>query len=312
VPELSPTPEGATAPEGKPEGYAPPGEQKTEGSAVVPTETAAAPTLEGEQRARARLYRGLDRVRRQASTKTPRASTEGGNGMNEESPWTKVVQNFSGGAGLGNGGQNSGDFGGGGMWSWLLIPLLFGGFFGNRHHDGHNPHRDESTWHADQHLSDLIGAQGTNITNLINAATTTSDRQFAGVNLLTTNLTNASNGLARDLQRDTARDVAGVAARLQECCDETQRRFDQVECQIGNARQEIIKNQDANTQRVLDKLSAQEVQGLRDTARNQQDVINIEKTKREVVDAMATLFGLEPPFPIGVQGMRARGAAAPA
>lgn len=78
-----------------------------------------------------------------------------------------------------------------------------------------------------------------------------------------------------DLRYDTARNVdqlrfdttvlaKDAELRDQECCCMTNRNIDQLRFDTSKEMTAVIANQDANTQKILDRMSAYEVQGLRD------------------------------------------------
>ena len=144
-----------------------------------------------------------------------------------------------------DGGDN--DMWGGGMWIFFLfILLLFTGGFGG------------------------FGGNGGNALNQIN-------NDFMYTNLssqLNTGFTQqAQQNFA--LQKDVYQGQAQTQMQIAECCCTTNRNIDAVRyenakntCEIitaGNMNtRDLIANQTANTQAIIDKMTAQEIQNLRD------------------------------------------------
>ncbi len=130
-------------------------------------------------------------------------------------------------------------FGGGAWWIIVLIALMFGGNWGNRGFGG-------------QELGYDIGKLAT--TNDVASGFATSNT-LAGLNDIKLQLANGFAGVDRG--------VADLGYRLQNCCCETNRNIDSVKYENAKNTCDIITNQNANTQKIIDHLTQSEIDRLR-------------------------------------------------
>lgn len=149
--------------------------------------------------------------------------------------------------GRGDGNSNYGYGGFGGEWAWIIIifAMVFGwgrgGFgFGNGGGGG-NLGYDLGSLAT---KSDLAAGFGNNaILSGINDLKLGQCQGFAGVD----------------------RGIADLGYRTQQCCCETNRNIDSVRYENAKNTCDIINANNAGIQRILDRMSANEIQSLRDT-----------------------------------------------
>jgi len=120
--------------------------------------------------------------------------------------------------------------------------------------------------------------------------------------------TNLSNSLNTDFlqlsnqnmatSRDLCQGFAGVNAEIannrfasQQCCCETNRNIDSVKFENLNNTRDIIANATANTQAILDKMCANEIQNLRDE-------LNETRRQADICSQNAFLVNQIRPFPM--------------
>lgn len=176
-----------------------------------------------------------------------------------------ALQNTNRGGWFGNGG---GDFG-----LFLLFILVFGGFGG-----GYGwGNRDNGV--ANQVNNDFL------FNNLTNSIANLSNNMARGFDVIGstlgqgfTQVTNQNFGLSKDLAQynyNNALGQAGISREIESCCCSTNRNIDATRyemskgfCDIITANnlntRDIIANQTANTQRIVDMMQANTIQDLRD------------------------------------------------
>lgn len=152
---------------------------------------------------------------------------------------------------------DDGMFGGNGSWVFFLFFLLAwggGGFWGN------NRVGEQIATNAEVQR----GFDNQNVMNKLNGLENGLCDGFYAQN---TTMLNGFNGL----QRDMCTGFAGVNAAInqsrfdaQQCCCETNRNIDSAKFQLSQCCCDIMQNNDRNTQRIIDHMTQNEVQTLRD------------------------------------------------
>ncbi len=152
---------------------------------------------------------------------------------------------------------DDGMFGGNGSWVFFLFFLLAwggGGFWGN------NRGGEQIATNAEVQR----GFDNQNVMNKLNGLENGLCDGFYAQN---TTMLNGFNGV----QRDLCTGFAGVNAAInqsrfdaQQCCCETNRNIDSAKFQLSQCCCDIMQNNDRNTQRIIDHMTQNEVQTLRD------------------------------------------------
>lgn len=189
-------------------------------------------------------------------------------------------------SGYGNGGNSWGGFGGDGAW-WLLVLFLFmfnGNGWGNGYGNGASmPYLMNNTTNNDiqrgfDQQSIMNGINGLNTTVSNGFANAEVSRCNAQANLLQTlnanqSATNANmNTLAMNLQNCCCENRAGLAdlkyaVATEACADRNA---------VANALRDVIANNTANTQAILDKMCQQEIDALKTQNANLQTQVNLQ------------------------------------
>lgn len=151
---------------------------------------------------------------------------------------------------------DDGMFGGNGSWVLFLFFLLAcgGGFgWGNRG--------------AEQVATNAEVQRGFDNQNVMNKLNGLENGLCDGFYAQNTTMLNGFNGV----QRDMCTGFAGVNAAInqsrfdaQQCCCETNRNIDSAKFQLSQCCCDIMQNNDRNTQRIIDHMTQNEVQTLRD------------------------------------------------
>lgn len=160
---------------------------------------------------------------------------------------------------------NGDGFGGGmGIWAFLIFAIIFGGrdgFFGGGNNAGAT-----SASLTRQDVNNAVDNQTTAL-KLDSVTAGICDSTFA----LSNNMTNGFNNLNNNITNG----LFGIQKDIASCCCETNRNIDTVKFQLekgfcdvvtnanSNTR-DLIINQTANTQRIVDLINNQELQKLRD------------------------------------------------
>ena len=152
---------------------------------------------------------------------------------------------------------DDGMFGGNGSWVFFLFFLLAwggGGFWGN------NRGGEQIATNAEVQR----GFDNQNVMNKLNGLENGLCDGFYAQN---TTMLNGFNGV----QRDLCTGFAGVNAAInqsrfdaQQCCCETNRNIDSAKFQLSQCCCDIMQNNDRNTQRIIDHMTQNEMQTLRD------------------------------------------------
>lgn len=154
--------------------------------------------------------------------------------------------------------RNNDDWGGGGSWIWMMFLFFLlawggNGFYGNRGADGS--------------LTRAEMQQGFDTQNIENGIRGIQQGLCDGFYAMNTGLLNGFNGVQRDLCTGFANVNAGINQSrfdAQQCCCETNRNIDSVRFQNQQNACDIMQNNDRNTQRIIDHMTQNEMQTLRD------------------------------------------------
>lgn len=176
----------------------------------------------------------------------------------------------------GNYGDNCG-MGGGGIWAILLLALLGGRGFG---HDGL---RDgiggaccppatchdvtDAAFHGE--MESRFNSLQQNIDhnedcNFQREIEMQIANGFGGVNLATCKGFGETNGNIAETKFALTLEDCKTQAQLAQCCCDILRGEDQIRFEAQQNKCEIMKNDDCNTQKILDKMACNEIQELRD------------------------------------------------
>lgn len=152
---------------------------------------------------------------------------------------------------------DDGMFGGNGSWVFFLFFLLAwggGGFWGNNRG-------------VEQVATNAEVQRGFDNQNVMNKLNGLENGLCDGFYAQNTTMLNGFNGV----QRDLCTGFAGVNAAInqsrfdaQQCCCETNRNIDSAKFQLSQCCCDIMQNNDRNTQRIIDHMTQNEVQTLRD------------------------------------------------
>ena len=152
---------------------------------------------------------------------------------------------------------DDGMFGGNGSWVFFLFFLLAwggGGFWGNNRG-------------GEQIATNAEVQRGFDNQNVVNKLNGLENGLCDGFYAQNTTMLNGFNGV----QRDLCTGFAGVNAAInqsrfdaQQCCCETNRNIDSAKFQLSQCCCDIMQNNDRNTQRIIDHMTQNEVQTLRD------------------------------------------------
>lgn len=153
--------------------------------------------------------------------------------------------------------NDDGMFGGNGSWVFFLFFLLAwggGGFFGNNRG-------------VEQVATSAEVQRGFDNQNVMNKLNGLENGLCDGFYAQNTTMLNGFNGV----QRDLCSGFSGVNAAInqsrfdaQQCCCETNRNIDSAKFQLSQCCCDIMQNNDRNTQRIIDHMTQNEVQTLRD------------------------------------------------
>lgn len=163
-------------------------------------------------------------------------------------------------------GDGFGFGGGSGLWLFAILALMWGGngFFGNRGYDnlGFRPATAEDVNNG-FNFSDLQD-QNRDILNAITSGTAqsvaaTNQAKYDNINVLK----DVQNALQLQLG-DIKTTEANILAKEQECCCATLRAIDGVNYNAAMNTASINANTTAQTQKILDALSANKIEALRD------------------------------------------------
>lgn len=178
------------------------------------------------------------------------------------------------------GGNNNGGFGG--DWGWIILLLLcgwgggmgfgggFGGWGGMANWDTmwllngqNNTNNNVNSGFRDALLNDGISSIGDKVTSGFGDVQTSLCSGFAGVNA-TVNA--VGNGITQQLYNGTIADMErsfAVQSALQNCCCENRAATADLKYTIASEACSTRANSTANTQAILDKLCALELQGVK-------------------------------------------------
>lgn len=188
-----------------------------------------------------------------------------------------------------------GGFGGGfgGDWGWIILLLLCcgGGFgFGGGFDGGIYPWMNQAdiTTNGFQNLqtNNAVSSLQNSVTSGFGDVQTALCGGFAGVNAA------ISNGFAQSEIADNSRQIAnmqqmfGIQSALQNCCCENRANVADLKytvatencadrAAISDGLREVIINQTANTQKILDAMCAQEIQQKNDKILELQNRVNM-------------------------------------
>lgn len=151
---------------------------------------------------------------------------------------------------------DDGMFGGNGSWVFFLFFLLaWGGGFGWGNRGG------------EQVATNAEVQRGFDNQNVMNKLNGLENGLCDGFYAQNTTMLNGFNGV----QRDMCTGFAGVNAAInqsrfdaQQCCCDTNRNIDSAKFQLSQCCCDIMQNNDRNTQRIIDHMTQNEVQTLRD------------------------------------------------
>lgn len=180
------------------------------------------------------------------------------------------------------GGYGYGDgMGGGGIWAILLLALLGGRGFG---HDGRDGFGGACCPPATCH--DVTDAAFHNeMESRFNSLQQNIDHNndcdfqreiemqiangFGGVNLATCKGFGETNANIAETKFALTLENCKTQAQLAQCCCDILRGEDQIRFEAQQNKCEIMKNDDCNTQKILDKMACNEIQELRDNLQNE-------------------------------------------
>lgn len=155
--------------------------------------------------------------------------------------------------------NDDGMWGGNGMWMMMFLFFLLAwggnGFWGNR-----NGMNDGALTRAEMQ-------QGFDTQSIQNGIRGIQQGLCDGFYAMNTGLLNGFNGVQRDMCTGFANINAGInQARFdsQQCCCETNRNIDSLKFQNQQCCCDIMQNNDRNTQRIIDHMTQNEMQTLRD------------------------------------------------
>lgn len=155
--------------------------------------------------------------------------------------------------------RNDSDWGGNGSWMWMMFLFFLlawgGGGFGWGNRGG------------EQVATNAEVQRGFDNQNVMNKLNGLENGLCDGFYAMNTGLLNGFNGVQRDLCTGFANVNAGINQNrfdAQQCCCETNRNIDSVKFQSQQNTCDIMQNNDRNTQRIIDHLTQNEMQTLRD------------------------------------------------
>lgn len=186
---------------------------------------------------------------------------------------------------MAGGGYGYGDgFGGSGIWAILLLALLGGRGFGHDgHHDGYgygNPCCPPATCHdvTDAAFHNEMESRFNSLQqNIDHNEDCNFQREiemqvangFGGVNLATCKGFGETNANIAETKFALTLENCKTQAQLAQCCCDILRGEDQIRFEAQQNKCEIMKNDDCNTQKILDKMACNEIQELRDKLQNE-------------------------------------------
>ena len=194
-------------------------------------------------------------------------------------------------------GNNGGGFGFGGESGWWII-LLFvllggfgngfgGGFGGGDLYPWMNNSQNINNGFRDQMLGTQIGGIQNSITSGFGDVATSLCGGFAGVNA---SINGAQNAITQQMYQNTIADMErsfGVQTQLQNCCCENRASVADLKytvateacadrAAISDALRTVISESNANTQKILDKICANEIEMLRSRNAELQTQVNMQ------------------------------------
>ena len=202
--------------------------------------------------------------------------------LTDENGSTNMVMPVSPMYGGGNGGF--GDFGGSGWWILLLFILLGGNGWGNGFGGGFGGGNDLYPWmnqsnqinggFRDQMLNTSINSIQNSITSGFGDVQTALCSGFAGVNAGIANAAAQAEISANARQMADMQQMFGVQSALQQCCCDNRAATADLKytvateacadrSAISDGIRDVISAQTANTQAILDKLCALELDGVK-------------------------------------------------
>ena len=202
--------------------------------------------------------------------------------LTDENGSTNMVMPVSPMYGGGNGGF--GDFGGSGWWILLLFILLGGNGWGNGFGGGFGGNNDLYPWmnqsnqinggFRDQMLNTSINSIQNSITSGFGDVQTALCSGFAGVNAGIANAAAQAEISANARQMADMQQMFGVQSALQQCCCDNRAATADLKytvateacadrSAISDGIRDVISAQTANTQAILDKLCALELDGVK-------------------------------------------------
>lgn len=156
--------------------------------------------------------------------------------------------------------RNDGDWGNGGfMWVFFLFFLLAwggNGFFGNNGYGQQAAWQNGALTRADLQEGFNFNELQRGIQGIQNGLCDGFYAQAQQVNGLNVNMLQGFNSVGAQL--------AQLGYQQQSCCCETNRNIDRVSYENARNTCDIMQNQDRNTQRIIDTLTANQIQDLRD------------------------------------------------
>lgn len=202
--------------------------------------------------------------------------------LTDENGSTNMVMPVSPMYGGGNGGF--GDFGGSGWWILLLFILLGGNGWGNGFGGGFGGNNDLYPWmnqsnqinggFRDQMLNTSINSIQNSITSGFGDVQTALCSGFAGVNAGIANAAAQAEISANARQMADMQQMFGIQSALQQCCCDNRAATADLKytvateacadrSAISDGIRDVISAQTANTQAILDKLCALELDGVK-------------------------------------------------
>ena len=194
-------------------------------------------------------------------------------------------------------GNNGGGFGFGGESGWWII-LLFvllggfgngfgGGFGGGDLYPWMNNSQNINSGFRDQMLGTQISGIQNSITSGFGDVATSLCGGFAGVNA---SINGAQNAIAQQMYQNTIADMErsfGVQSTLQNCCCQQSANTADLKytvateacadrAAISDALRTVISENNANTQKILDKICANEIEMLRSRNAELQTQVNMQ------------------------------------
>ena len=174
---------------------------------------------------------------------------------------------------------DDGMFGGNGSWVFFLFFLLAwsGGGFGWGNRGG------------EQIATNAEVQRGFDNQNVMNKLNGLENGLCDGFYAQNTTMLNGFNGV----QRDMCTGFAGVNAAInqsrfdaQQCCCETNRNIDSAKFQLSQCCCDIMQNNDRNTQRIIDHMTQNEVQTLRDQLQTENFQLSQQAQTANLVDQL--------------------------